>query len=40
MGLAIVRQVVEAHRGTVRVWSAPDTGTEVVMSLPQDGGRT
>jgi two-component system sensor histidine kinase KdpD len=40
MGLAIVRQVVEAHHGTVRVWSAPDTGTEVVISLPQDGGRT
>jgi two-component system sensor histidine kinase KdpD len=39
MGLAIVRQVVEAHHGTVRAWSAPDTGTEVVMSLPQDGGR-
>jgi len=38
MGLAIVRQIVEAHRGTVRVHSAPGSGTEFVMSLPQGEG--
>jgi signal transduction histidine kinase len=38
MGLAIVRQIVEAHHGSVRVQSAPGTGTEFVMSLPQTGG--
>ncbi len=38
MGLAIVRQIAEAHHGTVRVHSAPDAGTEFVMSLPQEEG--
>ncbi len=38
MGLAIVRQVAEAHHGTVRVRSAPGTGTEFVISLPREGG--
>jgi two-component system, OmpR family, sensor histidine kinase KdpD len=38
MGLAIVRQIAEAHRGSVRVRSAPDLGTEFVLALPTDGG--
>ena len=38
MGLAIVRQIVEAHHGTVRVRSAPGAGTEFVMCLPQEEG--
>jgi two-component system sensor histidine kinase KdpD len=38
MGLAIVRQIVEAHAGTVRVHSAPGAGTEFVISLPQEEG--
>jgi two-component system, OmpR family, sensor histidine kinase KdpD len=38
MGLAIVRQIVEAHHGTVRVHSAPGSGTEFVVSLPQGEG--
>ncbi len=36
MGLAIVRQIAEAHRGSVRVRSAPGAGTEFVISLPQE----
>jgi two-component system, OmpR family, sensor histidine kinase KdpD len=38
MGLAIVRQIVEAHAGTVRVHSAPGAGTEFVISLPREEG--
>jgi two-component system, OmpR family, sensor histidine kinase KdpD len=38
MGLAIVRQIAEAHHGTVRVRSAPGAGTEFVISLPQEEG--
>jgi two-component system sensor histidine kinase KdpD len=38
MGLAIVRQIVEAHHGTVHVQSAPGSGTEFVVSLPQGEG--
>jgi two-component system, OmpR family, sensor histidine kinase KdpD len=37
MGLAIVRQIAEAHRGSIRVRSAPDAGTAFVMSLPLEG---
>ena len=36
MGLAIVRQIAEAHHGTARVRSAPGAGTEFVISLPQE----
>jgi signal transduction histidine kinase len=35
MGLAIVRQIAEAHGGTVRVSSAPDAGTVFTLSLPR-----
>lgn len=34
LGLYIVRQVVEAHRGTVRVESAPGEGATFVVELP------
>jgi two-component system, OmpR family, sensor histidine kinase KdpD len=37
MGLAIVRQIAEAHHGAVRVRSGPGTGTEFVVSLPKSG---
>lgn len=40
MGLAIVRQIADAHHGAVRVRSAPGAGTEVVISLPWEGNRT
>jgi signal transduction histidine kinase len=40
MGLAIVRQVAEAHHGTVRVCSVPGAATEFVMSLPQEGAQS
>jgi two-component system, OmpR family, sensor histidine kinase KdpD len=39
MGLAIVRQIAEAHRGSVRVSSSTDTGTEFVLSLPAEGAQ-
>jgi len=38
MGLAIVRQIAEAHHGTVRVQSAPGAGTAFVISLPREEG--
>lgn len=34
LGLYIVRQIVEAHRGTVRVESSPGTGTSFIVDLP------
>jgi two-component system, OmpR family, sensor kinase len=34
LGLAIVREVVQAHGGTVSVHSTPDDGTEFVVVLP------
>ncbi len=40
MGLAIVRQIAEAHRGSVRVSSTSESGTEFVISLPGDGARS
>jgi signal transduction histidine kinase len=38
LGLAIVRRIVELHRGTVAVRSEPGQGTEVTIRLPRDGG--
>jgi signal transduction histidine kinase len=35
LGLAIARRVVEAHRGSLRLDSVPDQGTEVRVVLPQ-----
>jgi two-component system sensor histidine kinase MprB len=37
MGLAIVRQIAEAHHGTVRVRSTAAGGTTFVLSLPAEG---
>jgi len=37
MGLAIVRQIAEAHGGTVTVRSTPEIGTEFTLSLPREG---
>lgn len=34
LGMAIVRGIVEAHGGQIRVESAPDKGTTVVVCLP------
>ncbi len=39
MGLAIVRQVANAHGGTADVTSSPERGTEFVLSLPQEEHR-
>jgi two-component system sensor histidine kinase KdpD len=36
MGLAIVRQIAEAHGGTLRVDSSPDHGTTFTLSLPRE----
>jgi len=40
MGLAIVRQIAEAHGGTVSVSSSPGEGTTFTMSLPRKGARS
>ncbi|HEX7127361.1 MAG TPA: PAS domain-containing sensor histidine kinase [Thermodesulfobacteriota bacterium] len=37
MGLYVVRQIVEAHGGSVRVASAPGAGTAFTVELPRDG---
>lgn len=34
IGLAIVKEIVEAHGGTVRVRSEPGQGSEFTMVLP------
>lgn len=36
MGLAIVRQIAEAHRGRLSVSSSADAGTTFVISLPRE----
>jgi two-component system, OmpR family, sensor histidine kinase KdpD len=38
MGLAIVRQIAEAHRGSLSVSSSAEQGTEFRVSIPADGG--
>jgi signal transduction histidine kinase len=37
IGLALVREVVERHEGTVRVDPAPDGGARFVLELPAQG---
>ncbi len=34
LGLSIVKQIVEAHAGTLKIKSDPDLGTEAVLCLP------
>ena len=34
LGLALVKWVVESHRGSIRASSEPDRGTEFLMELP------
>ena len=34
LGLAITREIVEAHAGTIRVTSAPGEGAEFTVELP------
>lgn len=36
LGLALVRRVIEAHGGTVRLTSAPGRGTTAVITLPTE----
>lgn len=35
LGLSLVRAVVEAHGGTVNVWSEPEKGSEFTVKLPR-----
>ncbi|WP_437816477.1 sensor histidine kinase [Sorangium sp. So ce1078] len=37
LGLYITRQIIEAHRGTIRVSSAPGQGATFTVELPIDG---
>jgi len=34
VGLSVVRQVIDAHRGDVRIESRPGEGTTVIVDLP------
>jgi len=34
LGLAIARQIVDAHRGTINMESAVGKGTRVIVELP------
>ena len=36
LGLYIARRIVEAHRGTVEVESAPGAGAAFTVNLPQE----
>jgi signal transduction histidine kinase len=40
MGLAIVRQIAEAHHGTLSVVSSPVEGTVFTISLPREAARS
>ncbi len=37
LGLTLVKQIVEAHKGAVQVESAPDKGSTFFIRLPLDG---
>ena len=34
LGLSLVKHAVKAHGGTIQLYSAPDQGTEIVVTLP------
>ena len=36
LGLSLVKAVVEAHRGQVGVTSAPDAGSDFIVTLPKN----
>lgn len=38
MGLAIAKRIMERHNGNIRIESAPDEGTTVIIELPRIGG--
>ena len=38
LGMAIVKQIVDAHDGTIEVESAPGKGTAVRIEFPLDAG--
>ncbi|HVV49406.1 MAG TPA: GAF domain-containing sensor histidine kinase, partial [Polyangia bacterium] len=40
LGLFIVKEITEAHGGTVRVASTPSEGTSFTVRLPRNGGRS
>jgi two-component system, OmpR family, sensor kinase len=37
LGLAISKAIVDAHGGSIDVWSQPDAGTRFTVVLPRDG---
>jgi len=37
LGLAITKKLVEAHRGSIELRSAPGEGTEIVVTFPRSG---
>jgi signal transduction histidine kinase len=37
LGLAIARQIVEAHGGTMEVRSTPGKGSTFILQIPQNG---
>lgn len=39
LGLAVTRQIVDRHRGTVTIETTPGGGATLVLSLPRDGAR-
>lgn len=40
LGLAITKKLIEAHRGSIEVRSAPGEGTEFVVTFPRGGPET
>jgi signal transduction histidine kinase len=34
LGLALVKRIVEAHNGTIRVKSGPAAGAEFIVTIP------
>ena len=37
LGLSLVRAIVRAHHGEVRVLSEPDKGSEFIVTIPANG---